>query len=274
MLQMKQDQIKNITDKQYRDLKKYIRKIAADFDMEDIHQFRVTYKKLRAFLRMISVTVAESGQINISKMLKKAYHVSGVIRDLQMQLRQNQEASDQGLNIPLAYFNYVNKEIEKLKPGFLERISERQVNKSKKKTDLAIPVEFSVPDFNLFIQKKRDVVNAVITAGHLGDKQIHKIRKNLKDLFYDLKIYEWAGQEIISKRIWKGKDEPYFYQLLEELGSFQDKCIAISLLKTFLVKRLKNSDRKQLERIQKIWIENKRSMKKLLVMKLRSVDIF
>ena len=51
---MNQEQIKHITNNHYRKLKKHIKTVAEDFDVEAIHQFRVAYKKLWAFLRMIS----------------------------------------------------------------------------------------------------------------------------------------------------------------------------------------------------------------------------
>ena len=48
-LQMNQEQIKHIINNHYRKLKKHIKTVAGDFDVEAIHQFRVAYKKLRAF---------------------------------------------------------------------------------------------------------------------------------------------------------------------------------------------------------------------------------
>jgi len=174
----------------------------------------------------------------------------------------------------LAYLNLLHKEIEKLKTGFGEIISQKPVNKCKKKTDTAVPGKISELDFNLFIQKKWDTVNAIITTGNFGDKEIHAIRKHLKDLFYNLKIYETAERKILSPGIWNRKDEACFYQLLEELGTFQDNCTAITLVNTYLKKRKKVNDREQVTQIKKIWIKNKRNRKQVLVNKLRSARTF
>ena len=51
---MNQEQIKHITNNHYRKLQKYFKHIILEYDTETIHQFRLTYKKLRAFLRMLS----------------------------------------------------------------------------------------------------------------------------------------------------------------------------------------------------------------------------
>ena len=82
---MNQEQIKHIINNHYRKLKKHIKKVSEDFDVEAIHQFRVEYKKLWAFLRMISQQQETAGEINVSKKLKKGYNISGSIRDLQLQ---------------------------------------------------------------------------------------------------------------------------------------------------------------------------------------------
>ena len=77
---MNQEQIKHITNNHYRKLKKHIKKVSEYFNVEAIHQFRVEYKKLRAFLRMISQQHETAGEIKISKKLKKGYNISGSIR--------------------------------------------------------------------------------------------------------------------------------------------------------------------------------------------------
>lgn len=271
---MNQKQIKYIANKHYRELKKHIKKVAADFDVEDIHQFRVAYKKLRAFLRMISNKDIESRKIKISKKLKKAYHIAGAIRNVQLQRQRIIEATEKELKKPVDYLTLLDKEIDRLKPQFAEIVSKRPVAEMKKKIESAIPGKFSALDLNLFIQKKWDAGYAIIETGHFDDNEIHAIRKNLKDLFYNLKIYDASEQQILSQGLWKGKNESYFYQLLDEMGAFQDTCTAIALLKDSRLHDLKKDDREQVERIKENWIENKRRMKKLLVKKLRSANAY
>ena len=262
---MNQEQIKHITNNHYRKLKKHIKKVSEDFDVEAIHQFRVEYKKLRAFLRMISQQHETAGEIKISKKLKKGYNISGSIRDLQLQQQRILEATKQELKKPQAYLTLLQKEIDKLKPELSEIFLEKPATESKKKTDAFIPDEFPLNSFRNFVQKKWAVVYAIIVSGHFSDDNIHAIRKSLKDLFYNLKIYEGVEHELLSLSIWKGKDEQYFNKLLDELGSFQDKCTAIALLKSYWLNSLHTYNRELLEQIKKGWIKDKVSMKQLLV---------
>lgn len=267
---MNQEQIKHITDNHYRKLKKNIKKIAETFDMEAIHQFRVEYKKLRAFLRMISQQHEEAGEIKVLKKLKTGYNISGSIRDLQLQQQRIMEATKTDLKKPQAYLNILQKEIDKLKPEFTEIFLEDPVIESKKKTDAAIPEEFSLKSFRSFAEKKWTAIYAIILSGFFSDDNIHTIRKSLKDLFYNLKVYEGIEHEILYISIWKGKDGQYFAKILDELGIFQDNCTAIALLKSYWLNSLSTHDRELLEGIKKTWIKDKVRMKQLLIKKLKT----
>ncbi len=269
-LQMNQEQIKHIINNHYRKLKKQIKTVAGDFDVEAIHLFRVAYKKLRAFLRMISQDHETAGEIKISKKLKKGYNISGSIRDLQLQQQRILEATKQELKKPQAYLRLLQKEIEKLQPELSEIFLEKPVTESKKKTGTSIPDEFQLNSFRNFVQKKWAAIYAIIASRHFSDDNIHTIRKNLKDLFYNLKMYEGIENELLSLSIWKGKNEQYFNKLLDELGSFQDKCTAIALLKFYWLNSLNTYNRELMERIKKGWIKDKVNMKRLLVKKLKA----
>ena len=268
---MNQEQIKHITNTHYRKLKKYFKHLIPGFDAEIIHQFRVEYKKLRAFLRMLSQEDKKSGEIKISKNLKKAYHISGAIRDLQLQQQRIVEGTKQELKKPQAYLTLLQKEIDKLKQELSEIFLENPVTESKKKTDSSIPEEFLLKNFRNFVQQKWATVHTIIVSGHFTDDNIHAIRKSIKDLFYNLKMNEGSEYDLSSLNIWKGKDEQYFSKLLDELGSFQDKCMAIALLKSYWLNNLNEYNRELLEQIKKGWMKDKVSMKQMLVKKLTGV---
>ena len=267
---MNKEQIKHITNNHYGKLKKHIKIFAVSLDVETIHQFRVEYKKLRAFLRMIAQNNETTGELKISKKLKKAYNFSGSVRDLQLQQQRILEVTKQELKKPQAYINLLQKEIDKLKPELAEIISDDPVAESKKKTNASIPDEFQLSGFKSFIQKKWTAINAIIISAHFSDDNIHTIRKSLKDLFYNQKLYKAVEHDILTKSIWKGKDELYFNNLLDELGSFQDKCTAIALMKSYWVNSLNTYNRELLERIKKVWIKDKVAMKQMLVKKLKA----
>ena len=267
---MNKEEIKHITDTHYKKIKKHIKQVTKDFDVEAIHQFRVEYKKLRAFLRMMSQQKGNAGEIKISKKLKKGYNISGVIRDLQLQQQRILEVTKEESQKPRAYITLLQKESDRLKKELSEIFLEKPVNECKKKTDVLVPEKFPLNSFRNFILQKWEAIYEIIISGNFNDDNIHAIRKNLKDLFYNLKIYEGIEHDIISLSIWKGKDENYIIQLLDELGKFQDKCVSIALLKSSWINSLNTSNREQLRRIKVAWIKDKLITKKLLIEKLKT----
>ena len=86
---MNKQVIQHIIKGHYKKIKKQLNNIPAAFNPKDIHQFRVTYKKLRAFLRMISMQNKTDDKLNISKSIKSCYHLSGLLRDFQIQQKKN-----------------------------------------------------------------------------------------------------------------------------------------------------------------------------------------
>ena len=82
---MNRRQIKDIINRHYRNLIKYFRKVKKHFDDEAIHQLREEYKKLRAFLRLLSWQREGKETAKISGRLKRCYTIAGSIRDLQLQ---------------------------------------------------------------------------------------------------------------------------------------------------------------------------------------------
>lgn len=267
---MTKEQIKYITNAHYKKIEKHIKAVENGFDPEAIHQFRVAYKKLRALLRMLSQEDDTTGEVKVLRKLKKAYNISGSIRDLQLQQQRIREAANQEPKKPQAYLTLLQKEIDKLKPELLEIVSENPVAESKKKTDASMPDEFRLQDIQIFLQRKQVNISSIIESGDFSDDNVHAIRKNLKDLFYNLKINGEIEPAISFSNIWKGKDEKYFDQLLDELGNFQDKCTAIALLKTYWINSLNAYNRELLEQIKKIWIKGKVNTKQLLVKKLKT----
>ncbi len=265
---MDKDRIAHIINGQYRKLQNHLKKIDKELNSEDIHQFRVEFKKLRAFLRMLSVKREIADEINLSKKLKTCYRITGLIRDFQLQQERIANIVTLQSEKTKAYNKQLQEEIENLKPGLSEHFSENPVFESKQKTKAGLPDEFHLRDFKIFIQKKWNVINGIIASGHFSDENIHTIRKNLKDLMYSVKIYSDLGINIPAVYALKGNDNEYFNLLLEELGYFQDKCTAIALMKIHWLDRLNKYDRELLESIKKIWMKEKTSAKQKLIRKL------
>ncbi|CAN5494220.1 hypothetical protein BH11BAC3_BH11BAC3_00940 [soil metagenome] len=269
ILAMNKEQIRNVTDGYYNKMNKNIKKIEADFDVEAIHQFRVTYKKVRAFLRMLSSHHETAGEIKVSGHLKKCYALLGAIRDLQIHQQQISEVTKKVRKKPTAYLKAIQNEIEKLQPELAEVLNCKPVVASRLKTNASIPHKFALNSLGDFIEKKWIAIDAIISSEHFSDDNIHSIRKHLKDMFYNLNVFHDSEHDLLAQSFWKNKDENYFELLLTELGNFQDKCTSIAFMKTYLVNSLTPNDKQLLYSIKTNWLKEKAAIKQRLVRKLK-----
>ena len=267
---MTQKQIKNITDRHYKQLNKLIKKIDRQLTKKDIHQFRVEYKQLRAFLRMISMECTMTREIKIGKNLKNTYHILGTIRDLQLQIKNIRAATKQDPIKPKEYLSLLQKEINKLQITLVEILLNKPVTRSQKKTDALLPKKFPLKDLSIFIKKKQANINAIITAGNFRDDNIHTIRKQLKDLYYNLNTFEKIRIGALSIKSIGAKNKKYLHDILNSLGNFQDRHIEVDLLKSAALKSLNTYNQELLIRIKKSWLKDKANMKQLLVNKMKA----
>ena len=106
---MKKKLLQNIIHKHSRKLKKHIKKAGINFDEDSIHQFRVSYKELRAFLRMVLLEHTDAGKANMPKYFKQAYRLSGAIRDEQLLKQQLMESSQKDPEIPITYLHFIQE---------------------------------------------------------------------------------------------------------------------------------------------------------------------
>jgi CHAD domain-containing protein len=259
-----------INNKLSSDLKKMADAFEEKIDVDTIHKFRVGYKKARAFTRMIALQNGTKTTIKISKELKTSYKIAGLIRDIQLQQQRIIETTKKGIKKPIAYLNLLNLHTEKLKKE-LSNPTSNNLNKKvcSSKTEVITATKFSTHKFRSFVKQRWDTVHTILKSGNYSDTNLHLIRKNLKDIFFNLKIYEKATPEKSLCTSWRGKDEAFFVQILAMLGSFQDKCTGIDFLKTSNINGLNENNLQLLKQIKTVWIKEKKILKKALLHQLK-----
>lgn len=267
---MNKRQIKHIANKLYNKLKKSGGKITGNFKKEDIHQLRVDYKKLRAFLRMLEQQKNKPGKISLSKKIKRAYRFSGKIRDLQLFQHQILKSINKEFQHPQLLLRSLQKEIKLLKPQLTKIITAIPFLKNKRKINTALPEVFTGGNLKKYIQTTQIAISALMATKFLSDKKIHMLRKKLKDLFYNFNNYEPLKSDKSVKKKWKTKDSHFPEQLLNELGIFQDKCTAIALLKTQQLSNVNQHNQETIMLLNKIWQWEKAAIKKKLIAALKS----
>jgi CHAD domain-containing protein len=267
---MKKSRVKYLAGRFYKKLGEYSREMALDFDKDTIHDFRVEYKKLRAFFRLVN---GEAGKkkIQVAKNLKEVYSLAGSLRDQQLQQARMSEVAKEKLLHPHGNFIFFEPEITEMKSRLKELLATDPVNKCKKKTDKLLPGHCKLSSFSSYFKKKCSAVEEILLAGLLTDERIHAIRKILKDLVYNLEIYRLEDR--FPPGTWKEKVADYYNPLLEEMGDYQDKCTAIALIEWYWLQHLHTEDRELAAFIKEEWEKEKTTMRQLLIRKLKADQV-
>ena len=187
---------KNIIKKNYRALHKLIIIVNKDFETEAIHKLRVEYKKLRAFLRMISNEMPPHKKIKIPGKLKKAYAIAGSIRDLQLQQKSVLGITGEREKKIKSYLKLLEHQVRILQSQFRDTPVEKSIIKSIEKTGKLTFEKINTIVAGKFIDDNCAAVISIITSQNFNDTNMHATRKYLKDIFYTMQKLENAAAEI------------------------------------------------------------------------------
>lgn len=262
--------VKHLYKSLYGKLINNIKQILPSFDPEAIHQFRVCYKKFRAFLRLILYLQYSISLYRIPGKLRKIYKVSGVLRDLQMQELRIKDVAKREIKNPKVYIGFLSMEIEKNEKLLYRRIQKISISKLTGKSFYFIPAELNVNQCMQYVESIFSEVYSFLFSDFLLDREIHVIRKRLKDLFYILEIFSKNEKEQLLEKKLKGKGWQYFTELLEELGNFQDRCTAIAILRSYSKCHFIDFSEELLNTLLVKWVEEKVYLKQMLFKKLKA----
>src|ERR1700744_2501723 len=120
---MKKGKVNATIRKQVKQIKRYCRDIAEDFDKDAVHDMRVAVKTLRSFLRLLHMNIHKP-QLKISKKLKRLYHIAGAIRDAQLELETIKKEQPELLH----YISHLHDLIDRQKKEWKKHYSKKTIN--------------------------------------------------------------------------------------------------------------------------------------------------
>ncbi len=266
-------QIKKLSKNYFKSLQKKFEQIIPGLDPEKIHQFRVEYKRFRALLRMLSFYPGTGYEKAVSGKLKKAYHLSGFIRDLQLQ-QSGMKTVAEKLNWDSKAFNrYLDNDIKSSVKKLDKICIKRSLAKNYKKILLSVNHKDISGQFEKYIKYKTGLLQQLIGIRIYDDPDLHAIRKILKDLFYNLKIINTVKTAIPEGSLLQSTDLDELDELLNELGNFQDKCMAIALLDPCWLMDFSFNDMETLQQIRNTWISEKEFLKQRITEALKTLPV-
>lgn len=270
---MNKQQVSHTTKKLFTELKKYTKKFAKNTTAEDIHRYRVIYKKLRARLRMIGSLNIYADKPIVSKHLKSTYKICGAIRDLQLQQQRIKQSSKQELKILKSYLHLLKKKLIQFKAALAENVETKKTPATFNRAAEILSDKHFIRQCIHYEQQQWASVCTIIQSGYFTDDKLHSIRKILKDFFYNLDCCNRKQKKKILHLLNIAKDEAYFNKLTVQMGAYQDICSSINFLKKQEPNKIYKQCVELLLQTKKKWVKEKAARKKILIMQL-TIDFF
>jgi CHAD domain-containing protein len=212
-----------VIEKYAGQLRKLCDRIPGHFEEEDIHDWRVNYKKLRAFLRM--VTTGVDGHLPVmTPEFKKIYAAAGQVRELQLFLATLKCSATLDLNALPVYHHQLEKQLFAAKEEFIKRTDVFSFEKETDRWMLMLPEYLDKKIILRFVQRKITAIRLLLLVTG-EDEHLHSIRKNLKDIIYNIRTF--SGVWGISFPVIAWKSEKQLAEIAEELGAYNDRCNAL-----------------------------------------------
>jgi len=207
-------------DKLWKKMKKPLKAFLASGNQDDLHQFRVQVKKLKAMLTLYAQEPDNQNLLTHFKPVKKIFKKAGDIRGayINLKLAKKHQLNDQEFKHHQQQL--LDKGIEKFnKKG-------KKYLKALKKAHLALQNNIhSLHDKTIrsFYQDKLSEIESFFAHPTFND-DLHTARKNIKLLTYNQKLATKALKNKVEVK------QSYLDQLQEVIGNWHDHVLAIEML--------------------------------------------
>lgn len=242
---MKEKEIKHVVEDYFKTIGKVLPSIIKESAKDDIHDFRVEVKKLRAFLRLLNGG-EETDHSLIPKLLKSFYGYTGIVRDLQLQRHYIfSYITNYKIEEPAEYLAILNDEEKYWMQNAKALMADKDFSEAKEKILKQIPHKLEKSAIKKFVENKLDELEQQL-KNLKDDAAIHTIRKILKDILYAWDYIKDVAQlpEIISKQ-----DDVKL--LTKQLGDYIDLCMQLEFLQPEYLDNIKKEDEKvEIEKIK------------------------
>ena len=220
---MKQKKIKKIIEEDLLGIRECSSRILNRSDEDCIHDVRVAFKKLRAFIRLQKIAGGNK-DLHVPRKLKKFYKRAGSLRDRQLYFNSFDHQAEKKI-FNTTSLKYLSEEIrirQRIIDRHLDRLSFDLLNENILSH---LSKKISNKKLARYFKQQQQRFNKI--SRHPGsDEEIHDIRKCLKDLLYNAKALEDSE---ITEAIIRREDD--YKKLIDMIGEYNDTRIALSFLR-------------------------------------------
>jgi len=232
--------------------------ITLRFNIDNVHDFRTSVKKMRALLRWLG-----SSKRSLTASFTAIYHLSGELRNAQILLKDPATEKEE----LTGFRHWLSARVTRLEEEWYKKYDPRILRRLRKKIERASYKKANKRTIHQFFRKRVNRLNGILIIPSPPDEDLHDVRKILKDMQY---VYAWGEK---NELIDKGPTGEILKEIGHQAGSFNDRRIAIQLLSTYLEEEKPEGPALAalLETKQK-WEEAKEQQKKELIATLKGFE--
>jgi CHAD domain-containing protein len=264
---MKRKVLEEVVIKHINSIEKHSNRLPGTFSPEDIHDLRVGYKKIRAFVRLVQLEKGGGG-LRMPDKLKAVYQVCGKVRDLQLflaELHTIKEATQLPASITRWHqqlFTYKEQAV-----GAIEAVHFKKLPDTITKE---LPRQLHDATLTKFMHQKVAAIHIVLLVAD-NESDLHTIRKQVKDIIYTIRLFEhdWGIPFPISG--WKSEKE--LSDLASTMGDFNDRCLAVSLLQSGYSSAVNEEEKSILQELHNDMLQQKEAQQQQLLQQVRELHM-
>ncbi|MEO6843824.1 MAG: hypothetical protein ABI184_01555 [Ginsengibacter sp.] len=266
---MRKEELDEFIKSSFKKIKEYFHKAIEHFEAEDIRKFRIEIRKLKVFLRLISMESEDGLSCNITRKMRVIYGYLGIIQNFHLQL---DEASGylkkSSKHIPVFYVKTLEKEFKYWKSLSSEYIDPDYDFFNDEYEILAtLPGQLTNKSITSFINYTLYEIGEI--SGRQGEEALDNARKFIEDIYYNLPVLK----PFLTKQQSILFDEKELGEWLSLFINLRVKRKIVVLLQTFSTDALEQHEKQLIKQMENEWLREKKEINEQLTCKLDAMHI-
>ncbi|MET3114783.1 CHAD domain-containing protein [Pedobacter sp. CG_S7] len=214
---MKKTAERKYFDKEWSGMRASMKSFLKEGQQEDLHQFRLQIKKLRAFLILSDSEAHNPKLIKHFKLVKRIFNEAGVIRDAYINLELGKAYQIKTPGFEKNQQQQLATAIKRFNLRYDKHVAKIKYTYKKLKREIK-PI--SEEPINLFYQNQLQQISTILGEQKFN-KQLHDCRKQLKILIFNHKLFQ--------PELHIGFNKDYLGQVQTAIGDWHDIVLAKAL---------------------------------------------
>jgi CHAD domain-containing protein len=269
---MKNKDFKEEAEHRMKKATECFKKLHADFDSEDIHDFRVEMKKVRALLRLADFGSKRKKKIKLPKKLKEFYKTVGDIRSLQLHAKKINDTASAELDPPPDLYLKLLEGRKEINIGKAKQ-KRKQLKGIKKDMDKLlrrIPKGINAGSTRDFTDYELGRLEVIQVKAFPTDQELHEVRKIMKDILYNWSYIEPLSKDILPSAI---QEKAGMEGFVDRLGDYHDDAVSLNMFHDLTIEQsVDGKEQSELRRIARKWKDEKDQLHEEIMVGLKKIS--